>query len=405
MKMVNHRLTRRGFLGEVAAGAASWNLIAAAEGKIPGANSKIEAGMIGLGGRGKMIAHMVDEHGGFHIKSVCDYFPEVADEAGEKYGVPKARRFSGLNGYRGLLASGVDAVFLETPPYCFPDHVTAAVDAGCHVYMAKPVACDVPGTLRVADAAKKARSSSRVFLIDFQMRTEPLIIEGIERVHRGEIGELGIVFSQYLDEGFPDPPLTANIESRLQELIWVNDTAIGGSYLVNAGIHAVDAALWIAGKRPISAVGSSRIARQDPHGDSHDVYSITYEFGDGLVLNHFGEHLKNRIPWHCDAVAHCRDGHLEIAYEGLVRMLGNKAGWPGGEVRGLYERGARHNIAWFNDSIRKGDCSNTTVQPSIDSNLAVILGREAAQRKTRLSWDEMLAENKRVEPDLTGLKS
>lgn len=403
--MRTDKFSRRGFLGGMAVGAGSFSLLAAAQDKAPGANSKIEAGIIGLGGRGKMITHMVSEHGGYHIKSVCDYFPEVAAEVGEKYGVPKERRFSGLNGYRGLIASGVDAVFLETPPYCFPEHVVAAVDAGCHVYMAKPIACDVPGTLRVRDAAKKAQSDSRVFLVDFQMRTDPLIIEGIERVHRGEIGELGIIFSQYLDEGFADPPFTADIESRLQELIWVNDIALGGGYLVNAGIHAVDAALWIAGKRPVSAVGASRVARQDPHGDSHDVYSITYEFDNGLVLNHFGEHLKNRIPWHCDAVAHCSDGHLETSYNGLVRMLGNKAGWPGGEVMGLYERGARYNIAWFNDSIRKDDFANATVEPGVASNLAVILGREAAQRKTRLTWDEMIAENKRAEPDLTGLKS
>ena len=51
-------------------------------------------------------------------------------------------------------------------------------------------------------------------------------------------------------------------------LVWVNDVAIGGSYHVNACIHAVDAGLWVARGRPVSATGSSAVGRPDPHGDS-----------------------------------------------------------------------------------------------------------------------------------------
>jgi len=400
--MSKSELTRRTFLGGMAA--ASLSAMGPAGAQASGANEKIEVGVIGLGARGRMIAGMVRDHGGYHIKSMCDYFPDVVNKAGEEFDVPGSQRFSGLNGYRGVVDSGVDAVFLETPPYCFPDHVEAAVAAGLHVYMAKPVACDVPGCVRVLEAAERAKAAEKVFLIDFQMRTEPLVIEGIERLKRGEIGPLGMLCSQYTDEAFPDPPLTNTIESRLQNLIWVNDTAIGGGYLVNAGIHAVDAALWIAGKMPVSAVGASRIARKDPHGDAHDVLSITYEFDNGLFLNHFGKHLKNRYPWHCDALAFCLDGHLETTYDGRVRMLGNSAGWAGGQVEGLYQRGAITNIAAFCECVKNGDTGNGTVEPSINSALATILGREAAERKTRVTWQQMMAENKRREPDLTGLK-
>ncbi|HUW61864.1 MAG TPA: Gfo/Idh/MocA family oxidoreductase [Candidatus Bathyarchaeia archaeon] len=391
--------SRRAFMGGVAA--ASLMTPAFAQ----GANSKLEIGIVGLGGRGRMITKMIRDHGGYHINSMCDYFPDVVDKAGDEFGVDAKHRFSGLNGYRGVVDSGIDAIFLETPPYCFPDHVEAAVAAGLHVYMAKPVACDAPGTLRVLEAAKRAKAAGKVFLIDFQMRTDPLIIEGIKRLQRGDIGPLGMLCSQYTDEGFDDPPLTDNIESRLQHLIWVNDIAIGGGYHVNAGIHAVDAALWIAGRMPVSATGSSRIARKNPHGDTHDTLSITYEFPDGLLLNHIGEHLRNRYEWHCDALAFCLNGHLETSYNGRVRMLGNNAGWAGGKTEGLYERGAEVNIAAFHDCVQKGDCQNPTVEPSINSTLATILGRDACERKTRLTWEQMLAENRVVQPDLSGLKT
>ena len=75
-----------------------------------------------------------------------------------------------------------------------------------------------------------------------------------------------------------DLTLNRALASRLQRLIWVNDVPIGASYHVNACIHAVDAALWVAGSRPVSAVGMGFRARPKPHGDSQDVYSILFEF-------------------------------------------------------------------------------------------------------------------------------
>lgn len=402
--MSTRAINRRHFLGGVAATAAV-NLIRPEAVFGAAANEKITAGVIGLGGRGRMITRMLLEHGGYALTAVADYFPEVVDRAGEEFGVPKERRFSGLQGYAGLIGSGVETVFLETPPYCFPDHAAAAVDAGCHVFMAKPVACDVPGCLRIRESAQKATGNQRVFLVDFQKRADPLVIEGVQRVRNGEIGKIVFISSIYTDESFPDPPLTENIESRLQHLIWVNDTALGGSSLVNAGIHAVDAALWLAGATPVSAVGASRVARNDPHGDSHDIYSITYEFADGLIINHRGEHLRNRFDFHCDCVAHCQDGYLETAYNGKVFMSGIRTGWKGGDVQSLYSRGAITNIATFHDSVRNGVYDNPTVTPSVDATLATILGRDAALRRTRVTWDGMLEEQQRIEPDLSGLRA
>ncbi|HOZ47162.1 MAG TPA: Gfo/Idh/MocA family oxidoreductase [Candidatus Hydrogenedentes bacterium] len=401
---MNASINRRGFLKNVAA-AASASVMARATAQGTAANARVKAGVIGLGSRGSMIAGMVRGHDGYEVVAVADYFQEVADRAGEKLGVPNARRFSGLEGYRRLLDTDVEAVFLETPPYCFPEHVEAAVDAGRHVYMAKPIACDVPGALRVDAAAKKAKAGNKVFLVDFQMRTEPLVIEGIERIHGGEVGPIGLLSSIYTDEGFSDPPQTDTIESRLQHLVWVNDTALGGGFLVNAGIHAVDVGLWLAGANPVAAMGSSRLIRGDPHGDTHDVYSLTYEFADGLALNHQGEHVKNRFGFCCECSAYCRDGYLDTAYVGQVRILGNSAGWRGGEVEALYTEGAKRNIAAFHQCVVNGNCTNGTVDPSINATLATILGREACERKTRVTWEQMLGENRRLEPNLAGLKA
>jgi len=368
------------------------------------ANSRLEVGVIGLGGRGKWIADLIKEHGGYQITALADYFPGVVNAAGEQFKVSKERRFSGLSGYKKLIETKPDAVFLETPPYCFVDHVKAAVEAGCHVYIAKPLACDVAGCLTVAEMGRKATAANRVFLVDFQTRTHPFFIEGIKRVRRGDIGKIGMLSSIYTDDAFPDPPKTATIESRLRRLIWTNDVALGGGMLVNCDIHAIDVALWLAGKKPISATGSARIAKPNPNGDTNYLYSITYEFEDGLILNHRGEHLKNRKGFSSKCDAYCLDGFLETAYSGQVRMLGNKTGYRGGKVENLYRQGAVENIAAFHKSITNAIYDNPTIEPSVDSTLATILGRQTASRNTKVTWDQMIKENEKLEVDFTGLK-
>jgi predicted dehydrogenase len=397
--------TRRGFIS--GAGAAALSLAVVRPGAVAGtsANSRVKAGVIGLGGRGRMIAGMVHKHGGYEITALADYFPQVVDAAGNELSVPKAKRFTGLSGYKGLLATDVEAVFMETPPYCFPEHVAAAVAAGRHVYIAKPLGCDVPGCLRIQKAARQATAGKKVFLCDFQTRTDPFFIEGVKRVQEGAIGPIGMLSSEYNDESFRDPPKTANVESRLQELIWVNDEDLGGSYLVNAGIHAIDVALWLAGEKPISATGASRVVRAEPHGDSHDVFSVTYEFPNGLILNHRGEHLKNRCEFRSDCLALGQDGWLETGYTSQVRILGNRTGWRGGDVVELYPRGAERNIDTFHKNVTGGIYDNPTIEPSITATLTTILGREAARRRAKLTWDEVLRENRRLEPDLHGLKT
>ena len=395
---------RRRFIRGMATTAASFTIMKPSLVRGSEANSKVEVGCIGLGGRGNLIADMLTKHEGFQVVSVADYFAEAVDRAGDRLNIPKPRRFSGLSGYKKLVASKVDAVFLETPPCFFPDHATAAVDAGCHVYVAKPVAVDVPGCLTIAELGKKSTRNRWVFLVDFQTRTDPFNIEAVKRCHEGLIGKVALLSSIYTDDGFADPPKTETVESRLQSLIWVYDIELGGGMMVNCDIHAVDLALWIAGARPRSAMGCSRRARPEPHGDTFDVYSVTYEFENGLVLSHRGEHLRNTHGFVCRCLAYGEHGYMETGYDGQAWIRGNRGGYKGGTVENLYVGGISRNLDTFHKSIVNGAYDNPTVQSSVDSTLATILAREAGRKNTMMTWDQMIQENRKIEPDLSGLR-
>lgn len=365
---------------------------------------KIKVGVVGNGGRGAWIANLFKKHGGYEMWAVADYFQPVADQCGDALGVDKTRRFSTLSGFKKLMESGVEAVALETPPYFFPEHVRAAVEAGLHVYMAKPVAVDPWGCLQIEASAARATAKQRVFLVDYQMPTEPHNIEVVKMIHAGEIGKVIALNSHYFSGLFADPPKTATLESRFRGLVWCNDVALGGGYHVNACIHAVDAALWIAGARPVSSVGLSRIGRADPHGDSHDVFQLLFEFENGLILSHRGKHLNNQTGFNVIAEAQGQTGYGQICYGGKSLLKGRENGYQG-EVGNPYEAGAVRNIAKFYRCVVEANHANDTVRRAVDGALTTILGREAARRGQRLTMEELLKEKQRLEVDLHGLKT
>lgn len=366
----------------------------------------MKIGLIGAGGRGAWIAGLFKQHGGYEFHAVADYFPQVAEKAGAALGVDKSRCFSGLSGFRKLIESGVEAVVLETPPYFFPEHAAAAVAAGLHVFMAKPVAVDVPGCLAIEAAAAEATKNKKVFLVDYQMPTDPMNIEVVKRIHDPAFGPLQQVESTGICSGFADPPKGASIENRLQQLIWVNDIALGCDYIGNFDIHAIDAALWVIGERPIKACGNSRIGRENPHGDARDVCSVIYGYANGVVHNHYGQGLPNGAPGVIQVLAHGRKNIARVDYykEAYIHGSGPMR-FKGGPVTNLYQAGAVRNIATFHQQVTEGVSTNETVPRAIDSCLACILGREAAARNTELTMEQVLKENRKLEIDLSGMNA
>lgn len=398
-------ITRRKFIAGAMA-AATFTIIKPEQVRGSAANSKIVLGAVGQGGRGNWITKLFAQHGGYQIASVADYFPQVALAKGKELGVAEARCFSGLSGYKKLIASGVDAVLLEVPPYFFAEQAQAAVAAGKHVYMAKPVASDVPGTLTIDAAAREAERKKQVFLVDYQIPTDPFNLEVAKRVRAGGLGKLAYLQTIGISGVFDDPPIGATIENRLQKLIWVNDIVMGCDYIGNFDIHAIDAAVWLLGQRPLSAVGHSRIIRPNPHGDSHDVIGLVYDFEDGTLLNHRGQAIKNNAD---DDGLCCKvygdKAMAQINYWGKAFVRGGAMHYGGGAVENLYESGAKRNIAAFHEKVMKGDCHNQdTVKHAIDSVLTCILGREAAERGIKLTMAELIKENKKLPVNLEGLK-
>ncbi len=400
-------LSRRGFVGGAVVTAAAWaapNASLAPAAESDAAARKIKLGVVGCGGRGAWIANLFRQHGGYEMHACADYFPQVAESLGNNLGVDKSRRFSGLSGYRKVLESGVEAIAILDVPYFYPEQATAAIEAGCHVYIAKPVAVDVPGTLAIGAAGESATKKSRCFLVDYQMPTDPANAEVAQRVRDGGLGGLAHLLSFGMPGAWSDPPKGPTIESRLQKGVWLSDIALSGDSIVSYDIHIIDGLMAVLGKRAVSAVGSSRVCRPQPHGDRTDACGVVFELADGTIWTHVTQSLNNNMDYTTmSASLFGLAATAHIGYSGKAFVRGGDKHYVGNVSGQIYNEGAQRNVAAFHQNIVEGHFENATAQRAVDGHLTALLGREAAARKTRLTMADLIKENRRLEVDLKGL--
>ena len=366
------------------------------------ANSAVEVGLIGCGGRGNWLAPFFPEYTGARIVALADVVQEHLDSTGKTLKVDGSRAYYGPEAYKELAHSKLDAVIIETPPIYHPLHAEEAVKAGKHVFCAKPIAVDVPGCQSFQASGKQAAQKNLSFWADFQTRAQEVYQEAAKRVHQGDIGKPA--FAQVLyyagrpvkDRGTPgmDPG-----ERRL--LNFFTDKAISGDVIVEQNIHVIDVANWLLQGHPLKATGTG--GRTDwsgtPYdtGDAWDHFQVTYWYGNEVQADFSSNQLTNSFSDLCVRVfgiKGCADTH----YGGLVRITGDNA-WLGAEKDDTFKQGCVNNIKAFVASIRDGKPINNADQ-SAESNLTAILGRMAAYQQRLITWEEMMKSKERLHADL-----
>src|SRR5262249_14913124 len=149
----------------------------------------------------------------------------------------------------------LDAVVIQTPPYFHPEQAAAAVDAGKHVYLAKPLAVDVPGCLSIQESGRRATEKKKCFLVDFQTRAHPAYQQVVRRVHEGELGRMVSIETNYQTSTMfadRDAQIRANPDDReLRLRAWALDRELSGDVITEQNIHALDVVSWFLDSEPI----------------------------------------------------------------------------------------------------------------------------------------------------------
>ena len=354
------------------------------------ANSAVEVGVIGLGGRGNWISDLLIEHTGARVVAIAEPFDDRRNGAVAKYKLDASRAYKGRDGHRELSNSKLDAVLIESPPYFHPEQSEAAVSAGKHVYLAKPVAVDVQGCKRISAAGAKAAKAKLSFMVDFQTRAREAFQEAAKRVHGGDIGDIVLGHVYYHAGRVPIQKGESLTPEQLAFRNWVHDKKVSGDIIVEQNIHVIDAANWYLKGHPLRAQGlCGRKARVDL-GDTSDHFIVTYWYSNDVKVDFSSAQFLRGYSDLCIRIYGSK-GTLDAHYGGKISITGDNP-WPGVPKDDTFRGGAVENLKSFVQSIRSGTPTNNADHGS-ESTLSSILGRMAAYTGKPVTWDEMMRSN------------
>ncbi len=403
-------VNRRDFLGSVAAVSAGVVATASARPQSPAASTlgpqhapqgrPLKAGLIGCGGRGSgAMINFLDSGPGLTIAALADVFPDrvaAARELRKKdkgIEVPASRCFTGFDAAEKLIASDVDVVLHCTPPHFRPAHFAAAVAAGKHSFLEKPVAVDGVGVRAVLAAAEQATAKQLSVMTGTQLRRDASRIEVRNRVLDGAIGDIlavrafrnqGALWYRTRQQGWSD------MEWMIRD--WVNWNWLSGDHIVEQHIHHLDAIVWVMGKAPVKAVGmGARVRRQT--GDQYDFFSVDYTFDDGVHMHSTIRQLRGCANQRDESLVGTRGTASQD--QGPIFDRDGTLVWKfSGEANDSL---IQEHADWVT-AIRSGNPINTAKDTAI-STLVAIMGRESAYTGKAVTYDETLASTVRLGPE------
>ena len=286
---------RREFLKRCGAAAAVASLPIARSAHASGSDL-IRLAFIGCGGRGTGAASQaLSAEGPVKLVAMADMFADRIENSlkylskieaiRDRIDVPPERRFTGFDAYRRAMDCGVDMVLLTTPPHFRPIHYPAAVAAGKHVYMEKPVAVDAPGVRAIMAANEVARKKGLAVAVGFQRRHEEECRQQVKRIHDGQIGPLRLIRTYYLMPGATSGPTRKPTETEMEYQLrrWGYFTWLSGDHFVEQSVHAVDVANWMKNDHPVKAqaIGGRQVRTGPGTGQIFDHGVVEFEYADG----------------------------------------------------------------------------------------------------------------------------
>lgn len=204
----------------------------------------INFAVLGPHNRGGISLHAHRPEEGLHLIALCASHLEGLDRYRDRCG-------AGLimtTDYREIMANPkVDAVFVCTPDYLHAEHAVAALEAGKHVFLEKPMAITIEECDRILAAAK--RSSGQLF-VGHNMRYFPVIQKMRELIIAGRIGRVEAIWCRHFiayggDAYFKD---------------WHSERQYTNTLLLQKGAHDIDVIHYLAGSHTRRVIGMGKLS-------------------------------------------------------------------------------------------------------------------------------------------------
>jgi predicted dehydrogenase len=265
---------------------------------VTGASNLIKVGLVGCGGRGSgAAAQACRADDGNVLWAVGDLFQDPIDdpklghleplksELGKQVDVPKERRFSGWDAYKGVIEA-CDVILLATPPHFRPLQLEAVAKAGKHCFCEKPVGVDPVGVRKVMEVSKIFTEKNKSLVSGLCWRYDEAKRAVVEKIHEGAIGDIRALQHNYLSGGlWTKPRQDAWSDMEWQIRNWLYFYWLSGDHIVEQHIHSIDKMMWIMKDVPpvkVMATGG-RIQRVAPqYGNVYDHFNTIFEWENGV---------------------------------------------------------------------------------------------------------------------------
>jgi predicted dehydrogenase len=367
----------------------------------------LRVGLIGCGGRGRGAAeNALRADPGVEIVALGDTFADMAKQAlvelqklpevGARVRVDDAHMFVGFDAYRGVIESS-DVVLLATTPHFRPLHLRAAVEAGKHLFVEKPVAVDAPGLRSVMESCKLAAEKKLSLVSGLCYRYENKKRETIERIHGGAIGEIRAMQTSYNTGGLwhrgtrEQHPEWSEMEYQVRN--WLYFTWLSGDHIAEQHIHSLDKLLWAMKDEPPVRCTSSggRTVRTEPiYGNVYDHFQTAFEWASGVKGFSSCRQWVNCAP---DVSDHCF-GTKGTAHIQTHQIEGENP-WRhrGEDPDDMYQN--EHDALFA--SIRK-NAPLANGDYMCKATLMAIMARMSAYTGQTITWEQALASQEDLSP-------
>jgi predicted dehydrogenase len=282
-------------------------------------------------------------------------------------------------------------VILASPPGFRPTHVEAAVNAGKHVFMEKPVAVDGPGVRTILQCGEIADQKKLGIVTGTQRRHQAGYVETMKRIHDGAIGEI-LAAQCYWNTGglwmHPRQPEWTDMEWQVRN--WLYFTWLSGDHIVEQHVHNLDVVNWAMQAHPITCVGmGGREVRTDPgYGHIFDHFVVEYEYPSGARMMN----MCRQIDGCCNNVS-----ERVIGTKGSSNCADRISGANEWKYEGPGCNPTVQEHADLIKSIRDGKPLNEA-QRIAESCLTAIMGRMSAYTGQEVAWEQALNSKEDLTP-------
>lgn len=412
--MMNEKNSRREFLktsGLMTAGAAvaayapsAWMVHAAG-------SDLMRVAVIGAGGRGSGAAmDCINAGGNVKLVALADAFENRAKGAadninkrgGEKADISPDRVFWGLNAYQKAIDSGVDMVIIAGPPGFRPQHYAAAIKAGKHVFMEKPV-CTSAGAFRQVMATNKLADERNLrVVVGLQRHHQASYQAGINAIAEGQYGDLTLLRAYWNGGGIWNRARAAGMtEMQYQVHNWYHFAWLSGDNICEQHVHNLDIANWVMSAvlkkegpnwaHPVEANGMGACVTRgyngkDVQGQIFDTHFVEFTYEDGTKMYSQCRHQRNtfsNVNEYFHSTKELRGRPVSARRSDIKLQHGNPYVQEHHVLQQAIADARNHNEGWY----------------GAVSSMTAVLGRMATYSGKVIQWDELVEKGPDMFPE------